>query len=156
MGAVADMHNPGFVRNWAIPATGTAVPVGLNITTYPGLPGVTWSVTPIDSMTSLSLTFDVAAGSTAVGTFNIQVSDFGDNERPGYDPAPYASTFPWANLLLPNGSTTPITVPIVSGAQTINLQLPLLSSQWLRLTYTATSGTGTLNVAITGRANSRT
>lgn len=92
-----------------------------------------------------SLTVEVPVGSTAVGSLQFQVTDFGgDNSNEG---TAYA---------IPDGRwVTVATQSVTSGANALNQQLPNIASKWLRVRYVATSGTGTINVAITCRANGR-
>ena len=143
-----DIHRGDFIVNWAIPATGTLLPMG-DDSSSTGL-ARPFSVQPIYGINHLSITISVPAGSTAVGTVTAQVSDFGGGTTPStYDV--FQTGFPWATYNQPY-TTTPVTVAIASGAGTYNITIPNMGASYFRLVYTATSGTGTLNAALTGRA----
>lgn len=79
-----------------------------------------------------------------VGTFNVQVSlDYKPGQFPDETPQNAGN---WITLPL----NTPITasgVPDIAYAD-----LALMSSPWVRLIYTPTSGTGSLSVWVTGKS----
>ncbi len=94
------------------------------------------------------LSVTINCSGTAAGNFNFECSDFGFNAEV-FD----SSKVFWAPLNQPN-TTTQYTVA-VSGANNYNIQIPNLGVKFIRLRYVSTSGTGTTNIAVTCRSNSR-
>jgi|SRR6476646_4350564 len=149
MGSKRDVHRGDFIVGYSMPATGTLLPMGTD-SSGDNQGNRPFSYEPMYGLNHVSITISVPAGSTAVGTVTVQVTDFGGVNTPStYDV--YQTSFPWATLNQPY-TTTPVTVAIASGAGTYNINIPTLACAYLRLAYTATSGTGTLNAALTGRA----
>lgn len=76
---------------------------------------------------------------TPTGTFELQGSL-------DYSPGPLANTGNWIGMVLPE-------VPVASGsADTILIDMMQLSFPWIRVVYTPTSSTGTLNGYLSGKA----
>lgn len=144
-----DVSRVDFVTNWVLPATGTSILGQLPTNAYQTIQG-TFSFQSVLGLDNMSITLATAAGSTAAGTITVQCTDFGLTENDIFDPS-----IPWVNMNYPN-TTTPISQAIASGQNTYNLQFSNSGVKWIRLLYTATSGTGNINAALSGRANSRT
>lgn len=76
---------------------------------------------------------------TPTGTFDLQGSL-------DYSPGPFANTGNWISVTLP-------VAPVAAGAASqILLDLNQLSFPWVKIVYTRSSGTGTLNGYISGKA----
>lgn len=146
-----DAARPDFVVAATLPAAGTvflgndtkadnAVAQGGN----GGLNTRPFSAQALLGFNHVSLTLQVTGNPT--GTITVQVTDFGgDNAN-----ATTAYAIPnsqWANTTYTQG--------LSGAAGTYNIPIANIASKWLRISYTATSGTGTINVAITCRANGR-
>ena len=151
MSARFSVNRPDFVVNQALPATGSVL-LGTDSLTTQSAPG-TVVVAPYSSeglleFNNLSITLATGAGSTAVGTVTVQVTDFGATGDIYGSSNPYGipSTL-WAN--------TTYTIAVASGQNCYNLNIPSIAAKWMRLSYTATSGTGTCSVAISLRQASR-
>jgi hypothetical protein len=142
-----DASRADFVVAQALPATGTVL-LGTDTSSQQSAPGVVisrpFSVMACLGIANASITASTRTGSTAVGTITVQVTDFGGvspNDVFGIPANQWASTT--------------YTVAITTGSQAVELNIPNTGWKFLRLSYTATSGTGTLDVALTARAVSR-
>ncbi len=84
------------------------------------------------------VSYDIQFTGTPTGTFTVQVSN-------SYDP-----------VTNPNAIFIPVTlspVPVASGsAGVVGINLNFLGFQYVQLTYTNTSGTGTLNAFVAAKA----
>lgn len=88
--------------------------------------------------------YSVAWTGTPTGTFSVQISA-------DYTPGTYPSDYPanpgtWTTLTLSN--------PIAATGSPDNgyIDMALLSAPWIRLVYTFTSGSGMLQVWVTGKS----
>lgn len=78
-----------------------------------------------------------------VGTLSIQVSN--DNVAVAAGANPAANVVNWSDY---TGSSS-----AVSGAGNLTYNLTFAGYRWVRLVYTRSSGTGTLNATFTGKGN---
>jgi hypothetical protein len=85
---------------------------------------------PMDSSSVTALSVQAVSTGTAAGTLQVQVS----NDPPGVTPTN------WSNL---SGASVSI-----SGAAVYLIPFVNIAYQWVRLSYTASSGTGTLSASI--------
>lgn len=103
------------------------------------LTSITSAVTSIQFLDNIGVQLNFTG--TPTGTFDIQVS--ADYAQDSFGNVTNAGN--WIGLTFG-------TAPVASGAaSTIYLDLNQLSAPWLRVVYTKTSGTGTLNGFVTGK-----
>jgi hypothetical protein len=103
---------------------------------------VTSPVINIQNLDNVGFQINITTG-TPAGTFAVQVS---------MDYKEYG-TFPNAQVLVAGTWTTLTSQVIASGTPTpITFDLNQLSSPWIRLLYTKTSGTGNFDVFICGKS----
>lgn len=138
MTARNDVNNPTLVQA-TLSTTGT-------LNGSDGLPAVVGML----GLQALSITVQTLSGSTAVGSIAVQCTDLIKDWTGNIDP-----NIGWAPMNYP-GTATPVTIAIASGAATVNVMVPNIACKAIRLVYTATSGTGSVVIGVTGRANSRT
>lgn len=94
---------------------------------------------PVESIVYM----DVSAtwtGASADGTLKLQVSN--DDPTSGDDLAPTITN--WYDAIS-NGSITPSAAVTVSGAGSARWEVKEFGFKWVRLVFTRTSGTGTIN-----------
>lgn len=133
-----DSQSPEWIVNASLATTGNLTTPNAPLFAHQSLLG----------FNAFSITLSTPPGSTAVGSIKVQCTDAvgRDLNNPNV---------PWVDMNYPN-STTPIpAIAIASGANSANLQIYGVGCKYIRLRYTSTSGTGTLNAGITCRANSR-
>lgn len=111
-----------------------AVPLNTSMTT--SVNGI-----PINAQQMSGLGFDISWTGAPVGTFGVEVSNTYTQSGQGVVENPGS----WNSIVL---STVPAATG-TSGSAFINVAE--IQGLWLRLTYTATSGTGTLNATVCGK-----
>ena len=101
---------------------------------------ITSAVTSIQWLDNIGVQLNITT-SSASGTFTVQVSaDYAQDELGNVQNAGN-----WVPILFP-------TPPITTGVnETIYIDLNQLSAPWIRVVYTPTSGTGTIDGYITGK-----
>lgn len=152
-----DVSRPDFIVGAALPASGTRVLLGTDQSTEQSALGVViarpFSVQPMIGHYNLSITFYLRPGSTAVGTLNIEGTDFPSGNLVAGGTAGMADVFGTPGTGTNAGHWASIgTVAVTTGGdQSFWFSIPNIAVKYVRVTYTATSGTGTLDAALTAR-----
>lgn len=112
------------------------------------LTSITSPVTAIEQLDNLGVQFNWTG--SPVGTFQVQVSaDYAQDTQGNV-----TNTGNWVavplNYLLSGVSTSATTVPTSAGSP-IYLDLNQLSAPWMRSVYTKSSGTGSVDMWVTGK-----
>ncbi len=148
MTARNDVSRPDWVVAQALPAAGNVLLTRNR--TAEAVSALPFAFQDMMGLNNLSITFSTRTGSTAVGSLTLECTDFPQGEQV-YG---VATSTQWAAMNYPN-TATPITIAVATGQNTYNIQLSNTGCKYIRVRYTATSGTGTLDAAISCRANSR-
>lgn len=108
---------------------------------------ITSIVTIVQKLSELS--YDVSFTGAPVGTLSVQISNTYKENAAGQVQIPGNWTnLPLAGVLVVNGSI-PITAAITNGF----IDIDELGAYAMRLMYTATSGSGTMNATIAGKVS---
>lgn len=115
------------------------------------LSSITSTITNISFLDDIGVQFNFSGA--PVGTLAIQVS--ADHAQDYSSPPNVTVAGNWVNLVFTywNGTAfvTDTSIPTSVGSP-VYIDLALLSSPWIRAVYTKTSGSGTLQAFITGKA----
>jgi hypothetical protein len=109
------------------------------LTAANGATNQTSSVVDIQFLDNIGIQCNLSGGSSLTGTFNVQVSADHSQDAQG-------------NVIVVGNWITATTASVASGspAQTY-FDMNQLSAPWLKVTWTASSGTGTINMFVTGK-----
>lgn len=105
---------------------------------------ITSAVTAIEFLDNIGIQINFTG--SPVGTFAVQISMDYDQDQNGN----VISAGNWITMPVQQGSTSYTAIPTSLGSP-IYLDLNQLSAPWIRLVYTRTSGTGTLNAFIAAK-----
>jgi hypothetical protein len=152
MSAQNDISRADFVVAQTLPGSGTNNPLGSDTSSQQSAWGTVitrpFSVQPLLGNNHVSVTVNIAGGTSPVGTLTLQVTDFAGAGDPVYADV-FAANVPWV-------STTGGGTVSVSGNGAYRLLLQNEAAKYVRLVYSYTSGTGgTVSAALTARASSR-
>lgn len=86
-----------------------------------------------------NFTVQIVATGAPAGTFAVQVSN-------DYDPNNSSATPDWQSLILQGGTPT-----LTGSPDNINIYINQLPSPYVRIAYTATSGSGSCNIFVAGK-----
>jgi hypothetical protein len=107
---------------------------------------ITGTPTIIDKLSMLSYEFDWS-GASPVGTVSVQVSNtyslnpYGSVDNPGM----------WSTVVLNYGGSAVTSIPISGNTGTGFVDIDATGAYAMRVIYTFTSGTGTLNVTLNAK-----
>ena len=134
-------------------ATQDGVSFPLNLDGY--VTSSTFTSVPVylGNVDAYSLAFTCPSTGSPVGTVGLQAC----NDRPRLADQPDSKLANWIPLyFLPQGGSTPVSTQSVSGATQVLFEELVCSYRWVRLVYTATSGsiTATAKIQIKGAMGS--
>lgn len=138
---LADGYGPGSSpSNWVSGSATNVAPSNVKLLNYTIAADGYTNWLDMRNVQQLGVLCSFLSGSTLAGTLVMQVSN--DREAPDNSAQPVASPN-YINVTAP--STTLVT--IVSGAQNVAYDYPLVGHRWVRLYLHVTSGTGAITFA---------